>query len=95
MRSGARPELAVVAELVAVDAGELVDDRFAAGGDALVEIGHHFADQSGLGRQRERHVFDLAAKLGQLVAFQIGELRPMLSFTHVTMSPSLNAVLPK
>ena len=72
MRSGREAQLAVVAELVAVDAGELLDDGVAAGGDALVEVGDRSAVLASFGGQRERDVFDLLALLGPLFAFQLG-----------------------
>ncbi len=42
-------DVALVAELVAVDAGEVFDDDFATGGDAFVEVGHGAERQAAFG----------------------------------------------
>ncbi len=76
MRSGASPTLAFVAKLVAVDAGEYVDDRFATRfGDVLCDIvqrGRRVMARFDWRAQGD--VLDLAAELGQLVALQLAKL---------------------
>ena len=69
---GRQAQLAVVVELVAVDAGELVDDGLAAGGDR-VRVGNMLAELARFGRQgvaSRSSTFRGASR--QLVVVQVG-----------------------